>query len=172
MARMLLRMADDVAMDWGRERHGIEKNQHPFSYHFYLWRFGTYWVSLKPPGLYPFASKDGGWCHHGLGSWSPWDREKSTYFFRKVFDLWRFGTYWVSLKPPGLYPFTIEDGWLCRHGLGSWSPWNGEESTSSLIEDQMSLKVPGHPNKRPNWWTLTQLHRGRPRNIKLTPNSK
>ena len=27
---MLLRMADDVAMDWGRERHGIEKNQHPF----------------------------------------------------------------------------------------------------------------------------------------------
>ena len=30
MARMLLRMVDDVAMDWGRDRHGMAKNQrHP-----------------------------------------------------------------------------------------------------------------------------------------------
>ena len=30
MVRMLLRMVDDVAMDWGRDRHGMAKNQrHP-----------------------------------------------------------------------------------------------------------------------------------------------
>ena len=30
MARMLLRMVDDVAMDWGRDHRGMAKNQrHP-----------------------------------------------------------------------------------------------------------------------------------------------
>ena len=137
------------------------------------------WLSPSSPSQHRQESiwKGGWWgCYWGWLIVSPWARENWTSFFRKIFNFWRFGTYWVSLWPPGLYPFAIEDaiedGWWCRHGLGSWSPWNGEESTSSLIEDQMSLKVPGHPNKRPNWWTLTQLHRGRPRNIKLTPDSK
>ena len=36
MARMLLRMVERVAMDWGRDRHGIGKNQHPFFVTFFF----------------------------------------------------------------------------------------------------------------------------------------
>ena len=106
------------------------------------------------------------WCHDVsmMSSWEElmYPRYHLTHLSRPVIPV----QHSIGRRPKS--PLKMVDGVAMDWGRDHH--WNGEASASSLIEDQCPPRLPdhiGHPNKSPNWWTLTQLHRGRSLNTWL-----